>query len=63
MLLDTAKNPQTELEPQYSTLAELDALLADGEEIEAALPSYHALQTAVTHARDWLSKVLYMSSP
>lgn len=28
-----------------------------GDEIEAALPSHHALQTAVSHARDWLSKV------
>ncbi|XP_026730670.1 lysine-specific demethylase lid [Trichoplusia ni] len=62
VLQDTSKNPQTELEPQYITLAELDLLLADGEEIEAALPSYHALQTAVTHARDWLSKVEEMQS-
>ncbi|KAJ8707550.1 hypothetical protein PYW08_010802 [Mythimna loreyi] len=62
VLIDTSKNPPTELEPQYSTLAELDMLLADGEEIEAALPSYHALQTAVSHARDWLSKVEEMQS-
>lgn len=43
--------------PQYTTLAELDQLLADGDDIDAALPSYHALQTAVSHARDWLAKV------
>ncbi|CAD0206332.1 unnamed protein product [Chrysodeixis includens] len=57
VLQDTSKTPQTEVEPQYITLSELDLLLADGEEIEAALPSYHALQTAVSHARDWLNKV------
>lgn len=57
MLVDTSKNPPSETEPQYTTLAELEALLTDGEEIEASLPSYHALQTAVSHARDWLSKV------
>lgn len=42
---------------QYSTIAELEALLADGDDIEATLPSYHALQTAVSHAKDWLAKV------
>nr|XP_049705710.1 lysine-specific demethylase lid isoform X1 [Helicoverpa armigera] len=62
VLIDTSKHPQPDEEPQYTTLSELDALLADGEEIEAALPSYHALQTAVSHARDWLSKVEEMQS-
>ncbi|KAH9644988.1 hypothetical protein HF086_003318 [Spodoptera exigua] len=56
VLVDTTKNPPSEVDPQYTTLAELETLLTDGEEIEAALPSYHALQTAVSHARDWLSK-------
>ncbi|XP_075987464.1 lysine demethylase 5 isoform X2 [Anticarsia gemmatalis] len=61
VLLDsTAPPPDTSL--QYTTLAELDALLADGDDIDAALPSYHALQTAVTHARDWLAKVEEMQS-
>lgn len=62
VLVDTSKNPPSEAEPQYTTLAELEALLTDGEEIEASLPSYHALQTAVSHARDWLSKVEEMQS-
>lgn len=51
------RDPREEIEPQYTTLAALDALLAEGDDIEAALPSYHALQTAVSHARDWLAKV------
>uniref|UniRef100_A0A2A4JRQ2 [histone H3]-trimethyl-L-lysine(4) demethylase n=1 Tax=Heliothis virescens TaxID=7102 RepID=A0A2A4JRQ2_HELVI len=62
VLIDTSKNPLPDEEPQYTTLAELDALLADGEDIDAALPSYHALQTAVSHARDWLGKVEEMQS-
>lgn len=57
ILIDTSKIRNTESEPQYVTLTELDAILAEGDDIEAALPSYHALQAAVTHARDWLAKV------
>ncbi|KAI5645924.1 PLU-1-like protein domain-containing protein [Phthorimaea operculella] len=58
VLIDTTKtrDPRDDYNPQYTTLAELDALLAEGEEIDAALPSYHTLQTAVSHARDWLAK-------
>ncbi|CAH0731719.1 unnamed protein product, partial [Brenthis ino] len=47
---------------EHITVAELDALLAEGEDIEAALPSHHALHTAATHARDWLAKVEEMQS-
>lgn len=43
---------------QYSTLGELRALLAEGDDIEAALPSQHALHAALQHAADWLAKVL-----
>ncbi|CAG4990017.1 unnamed protein product [Parnassius apollo] len=49
-------------EAQHTSLAELDALLAEGDEIEAALPSHHALHQAVAHARDWLAKVEEMQS-
>ncbi|GBP65085.1 hypothetical protein EVAR_46879_1, partial [Eumeta japonica] len=49
-------------EPQYTTLAELETLLARGDEIEASLPSRHALATATGHARDWLAKVEEMQS-
>lgn len=52
------RDPRDEVEPGYTSLAELDQLLAEGDEIDAALPSFHALQTAVTHAKDWLAKVL-----
>lgn len=57
VLIDTSKTRHSESDPQYSTLTELDALLAEGDDIEAALPSYHALQSAVSHAKDWLAKV------
>lgn len=57
VLIDTSKSPLDEENPQYSTLASLSALLAEGTDIEAALPSYHALQSAITHAKDWLHKV------
>ncbi|XP_045539798.1 lysine-specific demethylase lid [Papilio machaon] len=46
----------------HTSLAELDQLLADGDDIEAALPSHHALHQAVAHARDWLAKVEEMQS-
>ncbi|CAH2061130.1 unnamed protein product, partial [Iphiclides podalirius] len=49
-------------EGQHTSLAELEALLADGDEIEAALPTHHALHQAVAHARDWLAKVEEMQS-
>ncbi|XP_068624801.1 lysine-specific demethylase 5 [Battus philenor] len=49
-------------EVQHTSLAELDALLAEGDEIDAALPSHHALHQAVLHARDWLAKVEEMQS-
>ncbi|XP_049881444.1 lysine-specific demethylase lid-like isoform X2 [Pectinophora gossypiella] len=64
VLIDTSKpsRDNDDVEPQYSTLAELDALLAEGEDIDAALPSYHTLHTAVSHARDWLAKVEEMQS-
>uniref|UniRef100_A0A8R2CA09 [histone H3]-trimethyl-L-lysine(4) demethylase n=1 Tax=Bombyx mori TaxID=7091 RepID=A0A8R2CA09_BOMMO len=64
VLIDTTKSKDSSEadEPQYTTLAELSLLLADGDEIEAALPSYHALQTAVAHAKDWLAKVEEMQS-
>lgn len=60
VLVETSKpprDPRDESEPQYTTLTELDALLAEGDDIDAALPSYHTLQTAVSHAKDWLAKV------
>ncbi|XP_047540881.1 lysine-specific demethylase lid [Vanessa atalanta] len=60
---NTPKNRESFSESdEHTTLAELDALLAEGDEIEAALPSYHALHTATTHARDWLAKVEEMQS-
>ncbi|KAJ2954973.1 hypothetical protein O0L34_g3316 [Tuta absoluta] len=64
VLIDTTKtrDPRDDYNPQYTTLSELDALLAEGEDIDAALPSYHTLQTAVSHARDWLAKVEEMQS-
>ncbi|KAJ0171214.1 hypothetical protein K1T71_013413 [Dendrolimus kikuchii] len=63
VLIDTSRpRADDELEPQYTTLAELEALLSEGDEIEAALPSQHALQAAVTHAKDWLVKVEEMQS-
>lgn len=60
ILVEIAKpprDPRDETEPQYTTLAELDALLAEGDDIDAALPSFHTLQGAVSHAKDWLAKV------
>ncbi|XP_038219317.1 lysine-specific demethylase lid isoform X1 [Zerene cesonia] len=51
-----------EFDKTHTTLAELDALLAEGDDIEAALPSQHALRTAATHAKDWLAKVEEMQS-
>ncbi|RVE52903.1 hypothetical protein evm_002380 [Chilo suppressalis] len=64
VLIDTNKtrDPRTELEPPYTTLAEVDALLAAADDIEAALPSQHALSTARHHATDWLAKVEEMQS-
>ncbi|XP_060807535.1 lysine-specific demethylase 5 [Amyelois transitella] len=64
VLIDTTKprDPRDRPEPQYTTLAELDALLAEADDIEAALPSHHALQTASVHAKDWLVKVEEMQS-
>lgn len=55
VLIDTNRETDTEDEP--TSLEELDALIAEGEEIDAALPSYHALSTATAHAKDWLAKV------
>ena len=49
--------------PKYTRLAEVEALLAAGDDIEAALPSYHALQTTAAHAADWLAKVWSMDPP
>ncbi|CAB3255151.1 unnamed protein product [Arctia plantaginis] len=48
--------------PLYSTLGELRVLLAEGDDIDAALPSHHALHAAVQHAADWLAKVEEMQS-
>ncbi|CAH4036696.1 unnamed protein product [Pieris brassicae] len=49
-------------ERSHTTITELDALLAEGDDIEAALPSQHALKTAAGHAKDWLAKVEEMQS-
>ncbi|KAL4712461.1 hypothetical protein ACJJTC_007477 [Scirpophaga incertulas] len=38
---------------QYTTLADVDALLAAADNVKAALPSRHSLQTARNHAADW----------
>ncbi|XP_059047112.1 lysine-specific demethylase 5 [Achroia grisella] len=46
----------------YSTLSELEALVADADRVEAALPSRPPLAAALTHARDWLAKVEEMQS-
>lgn len=67
VLQDSNTNPattkphesETTESEEHTTLAELDALLAEGEEIEAALPSHHALHAAAAHARDWLAKVSF----
>ncbi|CAG9570286.1 unnamed protein product [Danaus chrysippus] len=45
-----------------TTLADLEELLAAADEVEAALPSRHALATAAAHAKDWLAKVEEMQS-
>lgn len=57
VLIDPSKSTLDDDDPQYSTIVDLTQLLAEGSDIEAALPSYHTLQTAVTHAKDWLNKV------
>lgn len=57
VLVDTNKSTLDDENPQYSTVADLSQLLAEGSDIDAALPSYHTLQTAITHAKDWLNKV------
>ncbi|XP_072946087.1 lysine-specific demethylase 5 [Epargyreus clarus] len=66
ILIDTSnprpRSPSTEREEQHTSLAEVEALLAEGEDIEAALPSHHALHSAAAHARDWLAKVEDMQS-
>ncbi|XP_041984302.1 lysine-specific demethylase lid isoform X2 [Aricia agestis] len=54
--------PSDDAEPQHTTLAELETLLAEGDDIDATLPSHHALHTAISHAKDWLSKVEEMQS-
>ncbi|XP_069362582.1 lysine-specific demethylase 5 isoform X2 [Maniola hyperantus] len=50
------------LTEEHTTLTELDALLTEGDDIDAALPSHHALHTATAHAKDWLAKVEEMQS-
>ncbi|XP_063389796.1 lysine-specific demethylase 5-like [Cydia fagiglandana] len=60
VLIDPSKPPPDP--PQHTTVAEVQALLDAREDIEAALPSYHALSHAKQHAQDWLVKVEEMQS-
>ncbi|XP_053618891.1 lysine-specific demethylase 5 isoform X2 [Plodia interpunctella] len=60
VLIDTSK--PRDPESQYTTLAELRRLLAAADDVDAALPSHHALQLAAAHATDWLAKVEEMQS-
>ncbi|XP_045487990.1 lysine-specific demethylase lid [Pieris rapae] len=62
--MNTTRSPDImdESERSHTTITELDALLAEGDDIEAALPSQHALKTAAGHAKDWLAKVEEMQS-
>ncbi|CAH2238737.1 jg27662 [Pararge aegeria aegeria] len=65
ILIDTTSKGRESIDSlteEHTTLMELDALLAEGDDIEAALPSHHALHTATAHARDWLAKVEEMQS-
>ncbi|KAL0859382.1 hypothetical protein ABMA27_010573 [Loxostege sticticalis] len=64
VLIDTSKprEPDSNDSESYTTLGQLSALLSAAEDIDAALPSHHALHTAAQHARDWLAKVEEMQS-
>ncbi|XP_050678384.1 lysine-specific demethylase lid [Leptidea sinapis] len=66
MLIDTSVKrvveTSEEAEVNHTTLAELEALVSEGEEAEVALPSLSALRTALSHAADWLNKVEEMQS-